>query len=113
MQQIVYPNQVRFAIQALTMLADELEAADIPEWFALASAAMCLESLLRGEAPSDIAEVSACLKKLGVTNPGARLCGRTMYAAVSVASNLIDDHRLGLLAIQREPQQTARREVMA
>lgn len=105
--QTIYPYQTRFAIQALTTLADELEAVDFAAWFALSSAAMCLEHLLRGEEPSDIAEVSARLKDL----PGASLHGKTMFAAISVAEAIIEGHRHGMAVIQRETPRPPRRPV--
>lgn len=99
--QIIYPYQVRFAIDNLTTIAEDLEFVESPDWHVFASAAACLESLIHGVTPADIDQVSARLRAFPLPNPGARLFGKKTFLAVSMAITIIDGHRFGLLTIQR------------
>lgn len=98
--QTFYAYQARFVITGLTNLADELELAEMPQWHAVARAAACIEHLLHGETPADIADVTASLKDLSIKNPGVRRCGQLTFLLIDLAITLIDAIRLGLLDIQ-------------
>lgn len=100
--QIIYPYQVRFLIQSLTTLAESFDGAEGPAWHTLASAAACLERLLRGEDPANVIDITACLKDLDAPNPGDRRCGKTLFIAVSMAITILEGHRLGLIVIRTE-----------
>lgn len=98
--QTIYPYQAHFVITGLTNLADQLETAEIPEWHTVASAAACLESLIYGEQPADIATVAASLKALNIPNPSYRRFGEFTFLIINLAISLLDAIRLGLLEIQ-------------
>lgn len=99
-----YSYQARFVVTGLTNLADELELAGIPQWHTIASAAACLENLLYGEQPADIADVVANLKSLGLIDPPYRRFGKFSFLLVDLAIAVIDGVRLGLLDIQPKLQ---------
>lgn len=99
--QTIYPYQVRFAINNLTAIAEDLEFVESPDWHTFASAAACLESLIKGITPADIDQVSARLRALSLPNPGARLFGKKSFLAVSMVITIIDGHRHGLITIQQ------------
>lgn len=98
--QTFHAYQARLLITGLTNLADELELAEMPQWHTIASAAACLESLLYGEHPADIANVTASLKALNIPNPSYRRFGKFTFLLVSTAIVILDAIRLGLLDIQ-------------
>ncbi|PKO49037.1 MAG: hypothetical protein CVU31_02650 [Betaproteobacteria bacterium HGW-Betaproteobacteria-4] len=98
--QILPAHNVSLVITGLTNLADELELAEMPQWHAVASAAACIEHLLHGETPTDIADVTASLKDLGIKNPGVRRCGQFTFLLIDLSITMIDAIRLGLLDIQ-------------
>jgi hypothetical protein len=102
--QTFYAYQARFVVTGLTNLADELELADIPAWHTIASAAACLETLLYGEQPANIADVIASLKSLKLTDPYPRRNGKFTFLLVDLAITLLDGIRLGLLDIQPKLQ---------
>lgn len=104
----IYPYQVRFVINLLTSYAEIHEEEGSQHWHALASAAACLERILRGETPTDAAQVAQRLEALNVTDPSPMRCGKTYYFAVSLAEAMIEGHRLGLLVIKREEQRQPR-----
>jgi hypothetical protein len=104
MPTIFYSYQARFVVTGLTNLADELELAEIPAWHTIARAAACLENLLYGEEPADIADVAASLKALNIPNPSYRQFGKFTFLLVDLAIALLDGVRLGLLDIQPKLQ---------
>lgn len=104
MPTIFHNYQAQYVITGLTNLADELELAEIPAWHTIASAAACLESLLYGEQPADIADVAASLKALNIPNPSYRRFGKFTFLLVDTAIALLDAIRLGLLDIQPKMQ---------
>lgn len=106
--QTIYPYQVRVVINGLVRHAEHHEEENGPHWYAMTSAAACLERILRGETPPDAAEVSERLKSLNIIDLSPRRCGKTYYCIVSIAEAMIEGHRLGLLVIERE----ARRNTM-
>lgn len=104
----IYPYQVRFVINLLTRYGEFHEEEGSKHWYAITSAAACLESILRGETPADAAKVAQRLEELNVTDPSPMRCGKTYYFAVSLAEAMIEGHRLGLLIIKREEQRQPR-----
>lgn len=109
--QTFHAYQARLLITGLTNLADQLELAEIPQWHTIARAAACLESLLYGEQPADLADVTASLKALNVTNPSPRLCGKFSFLVVSLAIAILDAIRLDLLDIQPKLPRPALRPI--
>lgn len=98
--QTFYAYQARLVITGLTNLADELELAEIPEWHTIARAAACLENLLHGDQPADIADITASLKELNIPNPGYRRLGKFTFLLVDLTILMLDGIRLGMLEIQ-------------
>jgi hypothetical protein len=105
--QTFYAYQARFVITGLTNLADELELAEMSEWHAIARAAACIERLLHGEQPDDLAEITASLKALNIPKPSVRRCGNFTFLLIDLAITLIDGIRLSLLEIQPKLQRPA------
>lgn len=98
--QTFYSYQARLVVTGLTNLADQLELAEQPQWHTIASAAACLESLLYGEQPAELADVIANLKALRLTDPSPRRIGKFSFLLVDLSITLLDAIRLGLLDIQ-------------
>jgi hypothetical protein len=103
----IYPSQVRSIIRGLVIYAEDFEEQGLPHWYALASAAACLESILRGETPTDADQVSQRLKSINAIDPSPRRFGKRFHGVVSTAEVMIEGNRLGVLLIQREVQQIA------
>lgn len=102
--QTFYSYQARFLVTGLTNLAEQLELAELPQWHTIASAAACLERLMVGEQPADLATVIASLKALRLTDPSPRRIGKSSFLLVDLAITLLDAIRLGLLDIQPKLQ---------
>ena len=102
--QTFHSYQARLVVTGLTNLADELDLAEDPAWHSIASAAACLERLLYGEQPEDLADVVAKLKALDLSNPAPRRQGRFTFLLVEMTIALLDGIRLGLLDIQPKLQ---------
>lgn len=102
--QTFYSYQARLVVTGLTNLADQLELAEQPQWHTIASAAACLESLLYGEQPAELADVIANLKALRLTDPSPRRIGKFSFLLVDLSITLLDAIRLGLLDIQPKLQ---------
>lgn len=97
--QTFYAYQARFVVTGLTNLAEELELAELPLWHTIASAAACLERLMYGEQPADLATVVASLKALKLNEPYPRRTGKLTFLLVDLSITLIDGIRLGLIEI--------------
>lgn len=106
--QTFHNYQTQFVVTALTNLAEELELAENRSWHAIASAAACLERIMYGEQPANIAEVVDGLKALKLCDPFPQRCGKFTFLLVDLAISLIEGVRLGLLDIlpklQRPPR---------
>lgn len=102
--QTFYSYQARLVVTGLCNLAEELDLAELPQWHTIASAAACLERLMYGEQPADLADVVANLKALGLTNPTYRRFGKFTFLLIDLAIALLDGIRLGLLDIQPKLQ---------
>lgn len=99
MKTVFYSYQARFVVTGLTNLAEELELAEMSEWHTIARAAACLESLLYGEQPADIANVVDGLKSMNLSNPAPRRSGQFTFILIDLTVVLLEGIRLGLLDI--------------
>ena len=103
--QTFHSYQTQFVVTALTNFADELELADNPSWHAIASAGACLERIMHGEQPANIAEVVEALK---LCDPFPKRCGKFTFLLVDLSITLLEGVRLGLVDIvpklQRPPR---------
>ncbi|MFZ2972282.1 MAG: hypothetical protein WA049_06555 [Ferribacterium limneticum] len=98
--QTINAYQVRPVITGLTNLAEALELAEMPQWHTIASAAACLESLIYGEQPTDLATVAASLKALNIPDQSYRRFGKFTFLTVNLAISILDAIRWDLLDIQ-------------